>query len=82
MGVYQQKGQDWHEIAFHEMHEGSVNHVEWASPAFGLKLFSGGNDGSITILEVRKNQWVTGRFFAHESPITSLTLQPPPLNES
>ena len=59
VAVFQNRGNNaWTEIAYHELHEGSVNHVEWASSAFGVKLFSAGSDGSIVILEPRKGAWV------------------------
>jgi WD40 repeat protein len=81
VAIFQNKNNVWSEIAFHEIHEGSVNHVEWASPAFGLKLFSAGSDGSIAILELRKNAWATSSFSAHECSINSLSLRPLALNE-
>ena len=65
VAIFQNRNNAWTEIAFHEIHEGSVNHVEWASPAFGVKLFSAGNDGSVGILELKKGAWVTSSFSAH-----------------
>lgn len=41
--MFQNKKNNWTEVAYHEIHKGSVNHVEWASSAFGLKLYSAGN---------------------------------------
>lgn len=65
----------------HEIHEGSVNHVEWASPAFGLKLYSAGSEGLVGILELKKNSWITSSFYAHDCSINSLSLRPLALNE-
>lgn len=81
VAVFQGKGNVWTEVAFHEIHEGSVNHVEWASPAFGVKLFSAGNDGSVGIMELKKGGWTSTSFSAHECSINSLSLRPLALNE-
>jgi hypothetical protein len=43
VGVFQNKNNKWVEIARHEHHEGSVNHVEWAPAAYGIKLYSAGS---------------------------------------
>lgn len=82
VAVFQNRGNNaWTEIAYHELHEGSVNHVEWASSAFGVKLFSAGSDGSIVILELKKGAWVQEKFAAYECSINSLSLRPLALNE-
>jgi WD40 repeat protein len=66
VAVFQNKGNNvWIEVVSHELHEGSVNHVEWASSAFGLKLFSAGSDGSVAILELKKGSWSQSSFAAH-----------------
>jgi hypothetical protein len=57
-----------------------VNHVEWASPAFGLKLFSAGSDGTVGILHLKKNNWSQTSFIAHECSIHGLNLRPLALN--
>jgi len=43
VAVFQNKNNNWAEVAYHELHEGSVNHVEWAPIEFGLKLYSAGS---------------------------------------
>jgi WD40 repeat protein len=82
VAVFQLRTGTWTEIAFHELHEGSVNHVEWASADYGCKLFSAGSDGSVAILELKKNAWVSSSFFAHECSVTSMSVRPVPLSEA
>ena len=81
VAIFQSKGQAWNQIAYHYLHDGSVNHVEWAPPGYGCKLYSAGSDGSVALLEVKKNNWVSSNFFAHECSITSLSVRPLALSE-
>ncbi len=80
VGVFQNKNNKWVEIARHEHHEGSVNHVEWAPAAYGIKLYSAGSEGKVCIFEVRKNGWDLMAFSTHDSSINSLSIKPIDLN--
>ena len=63
----------------HELHEASVNCVEWAP--CGFKLYAGDSDGKISIMELAGKSWKTSIFSASESAITAVSIQPLPLGE-
>lgn len=58
-----------------------MNCVEWAP--VGTKLYSGGSDGKVAILElVKSKQWKSSIFDVSDSAIASISLQPLPLAEN
>jgi protein transport protein SEC13 len=81
VAIFQEKGNDWIEIAFHTEHEGSVNSLNWAPVSFGLKLFAGGSDGKVSIIELQGNGWGISSFQAHEWAINSIAIESDSLNE-
>ena len=46
-----------------------------------MKLFAGGSDGSVSVLELVHKQWRTNIFKATESSIAFLAVQPLPMGE-
>ena len=65
VAIFQEKNNDWIEMAFHSEHEGSVNTLCWAPISYGVKLFAGGSDGKVSIMELQGNSWKASSFQAH-----------------
>lgn len=75
VSVFQKRNNDWTEIAFHTLHEGSVNEVKWAPYYYGLKLFACSSDGNFSVLEVKGNAWHAQLFEVREPSINSIAIQ-------
>lgn len=74
VAIFQFRGNEWVEVAFHESHEASVNEVIWAPYYFGLKLFACSSDGFFSLLEIKDNNWSTRLFRGHELSINSIAV--------
>jgi WD40 repeat protein len=75
VSVFQLRGSEWHEVAYHSLHDGSVNEVKWAPYYYGLKLFACSSDGNISVLEVRNQAWHSQLFELKEMSISSLAVE-------
>jgi len=75
VAVFQHKGEQWQEVAYHSLHEGSVNEVKWAPSYYGLRLFACSSDGNVSVLELRGQAWSTHLFPLQEMSINSLTVE-------
>jgi len=78
--IFQEINKIWKEIAYHDLHQASVNWVEF-SP-FGLKLFGGSSDGTVSVLELHQKNWKFSSFKASDYSVVCLAIQPLPLGES
>ena len=74
VAIFQEKNNEWIEMAFHTEHEGSVNSLCFAPVSFGLKLFAGGSDGKVSVIVHQGNGWGIFSFQAHEWAINSITV--------
>jgi len=70
----------WREIAYHDLHQGSVNWVEFCP--IGLKLYAGSSDGYVSVLELNQKNWKSIIFQISDLSVACLAIQPLPLGES
>ena len=72
VAIFQEVDKEWKEVAYHYLHEASVNCVEWAQS--GLKLYAAGGDGYVSIIELSGKTWKTSKFNASDHEIAYLAL--------
>ena len=75
VAVFQQKNNEWQEVAYHSLHEGSVNEVKWAPSYYGLRLFACSSDGNVSVLEVRGQAWCAQLYTLQDMSINSLAVE-------
>lgn len=75
VAVFQQKNNEWQEVAYHSLHEGSVNEVKWAPSYYRLRLLRVAVAEMSRYLKIRGQAWCAQLYTLQDMSINSLAVE-------